>query len=210
MPNSNGPSAEARQTSLLKRQRKAGTVLDGAAAKAASAKKAKIRGSTPPAAAPLTSEEARQQAEAEGLTLRVADNKTGYFSVHLTYPGQPKPYQARVSRDGKVVHLGTFATAKEAAAAKRAASVPQPRRSEEEGQGNAPARRSRAVLKQEGTVPPMPPGAFVKEEEFPPMPPGAFVKEEVIVKRELEVVVDEGGPSEGSRSEGRPKRRRNA
>ena len=85
-----------------------------------------------------------------------------------------------------------------------------PPRSEEEGQGDAPATRSRAVLKQEGTVPPMPPGAFVKEEEFPPMPPGAFVKEEVVVKRELEVVVDEGGPSEGSRSEGRPKRRRNA
>jgi len=42
------------------------------------------------------------------------------------------------------------------------------------------------------------------------MPPGAFVKEEVVVKRELEVVVDEGGPSEGSRSEGRPKRQRNA
>ena len=36
------------------------------------------------------------------------------------------------------------------------------------------------------------------------MPPGALVKEEVVVKREHEVVVDEGG-----RSEGRPKRRRN-
>ena len=76
------------------------------------------------------------------------------------------------------------------------------------------------ILKEEGAVPPMPPGAFVKEEQVappmppgaffkeegvvPPMPPGAFVKEEVVVKRELEVVVDEGG-----RSEGRPKRRRN-
>ena len=48
MPNSKGPSAEARRTALLKRQRRAGTVLDGAAAKAASAKKAKFRGSTPP------------------------------------------------------------------------------------------------------------------------------------------------------------------
>ena len=81
----------------------------------------------------------------------------------------------------------------------------QPRRSEEEGQGDAPATRSRAVLKQEGTVPPMPPDAFVKEEELPFMPPDTFVKKEV-VKREHEVdVVGEGG-----RSEGRAKRRRNA
>ena len=64
---------------------------------------------------------------------------------------------------------------------------------------------SSAVLKEEGTVPPMPAGAFVKEEEIPSMPPGAFVKEEVVVKREHEVVADEGG-----RSEGEPKRRRNA
>ena len=79
-----------------------------------------------------------------------------------------------------------------------AASVPQPRRSEEEGQGNAPATRSRAVLKQEGTVPPMPPGAFVKEEVVvPPMPPDA------IVKREHTVVV-----KEEERSDDRPKRQR--
>ena len=162
------------------------------------------------------------QAVAEMLTLRKVDNMAGYFGVnHDPHSSKTKPYRAQVRRGGKLVSLGSFATAEEAAlcvarspegqaAAKRAASVPQPRRSEEEAQGNAPARRSHAVLKQEGTVPPMPPGAFVKEEEFPPMPPGAFVKEEVVVKRELEVVVDEGGPSEGSRSEGRPKRRRNA
>ena len=37
------------------------------------------------------------------------------------------------------------------------------------------------MLKEEGTVPPMPPGAFVKEEQVaPPMPPGAFVKEEQV------------------------------
>ena len=54
------------------------------------------------------------QAEAEGLTLLVADNKAGYFGVsHL--PGRPKPYQARVKRGGKDVHLGSFATAEEAA-----------------------------------------------------------------------------------------------
>ena len=41
--------------------------------------------------------------------------QTGYFGVCLTKPGMPKPYQARVRRDGKQVHLGSFATAEEAA-----------------------------------------------------------------------------------------------
>jgi hypothetical protein len=142
------------------------------------------------AAPPLTSEEARQQAQAEGLTLLVADNKAGYFGVHLPTPGGFKPYQAQVWRGGKVVSPGRFATAEEAAlcvarspegqaAAERAASAPPSRRSEEEGQGPPPARPSRAVLKEEGTVPPMPAGAFVKEEElFPLMPPGGFFKED--------------------------------
>ena len=139
----------------------------------------------------------KSQAEAEGLTLLEADNKVGYFGVYLDKSGKRKPYQAQVRRGGKKVTLGTFVTAEEAAlciarspegqaATKQAA----PQVSEEEGKG---------------TVPPMPPGAFVKEEEFPPMPPGAFVKEEVVVKREHEVV-DEGGRSDG----GRPKRQKNA
>ena len=153
------------------------------------------------AAPPLAREEARQQARAEGLTLRLADNKTGYFGVYLEKPGYPKPYQARVRRGGKQVNLGYFATAEEAAlcvarspegrtaAAKQAA----PQLSEEEGKG---------------TVPPMPPGAFVKEEDVPaaavvkeegavpPMPPDAFVvKTEVVVKEE-------------GRSCSRPKRQR--
>ena len=67
------------------------------------------------AAPPLTSEEARQQAQAERLTLLKADNSTGYFGVCLTNPGKPKPYQAQVWRGGKDVHLGYFATAEEAA-----------------------------------------------------------------------------------------------
>ena len=54
------------------------------------------------------------QAEAEGLTLLKANNKAGYFGVYH-YPGKPKPYQAGVWRGGKLVHLGTFATAEEAA-----------------------------------------------------------------------------------------------
>ena len=41
------------------------------------------------AAPPLTSEEARQQTQAEGLTLRVADSKTGYFGVYHQ-PGRPR------------------------------------------------------------------------------------------------------------------------
>ena len=72
------------------------------------------------------------QAQAE--TLLKADNKTGYFGVHLAHPGKPKPYQAQVSRGGNSVSLGYFATAEEAAlfvartpegqeAAKRAAAA---------------------------------------------------------------------------------------
>ena len=63
----------------------------------------------------MSSEEARQQAQAEGLTLLVADNKTGYFGVHLSNPGQRRPYQAQVWRAGNTVYLGSFATAEEAA-----------------------------------------------------------------------------------------------
>ena len=40
---------------------------------------------------PLTSEEARQQAQAEGLTLIVAENQTGYFGVYLDARGKPSP-----------------------------------------------------------------------------------------------------------------------
>ena len=57
----------------------------------------------------------RAQAEAEGLTLLKADNKAGYFGVCLAFPDKPKPYKAQVSRGGKMVYLGTFATAEEAA-----------------------------------------------------------------------------------------------
>ena len=54
------------------------------------------------------------QAEAEGLTLLKADNNTGYYGVRH-HPGKPKPYKAEVSRGGKLVYLGYFATAEEAA-----------------------------------------------------------------------------------------------
>ena len=62
--------------------------------------------------APLTSEEAFQQAQAEGLTLRLANNKAGYFGVN-----QPagKKFLAQVRRAGEQVQLGRFETAEEAA-----------------------------------------------------------------------------------------------
>ena len=63
---------------------------------------------------PLSSEEALQQAQAEGLALRVSGNKVGYFGVCLK-SGRAKPYAARVKRGGKAVSLGYFATAEEAA-----------------------------------------------------------------------------------------------
>ena len=110
------------------------------------------------AAMPLTAEEARQQAQAEGLALlRETKNKTttGFSGVILLHAdlGKPKPYRARVKRGGKLVSLGYFATAEEAAlcvarsrgcggvagsaAAKRVSSASL--MSEEEGAANVPA-----------------------------------------------------------------------
>ena len=144
----------------------------------------------------LTSEEARQQAQAEGLMLLRAENKAGYFGVKLNNPGKPKPYQAQVSRGGKKVSLGNFAAAEEAAlciarlpegraAAGRAAAA-APLTSEREGKGKIPAMPSGAVVKEEqeeDMAPPVPPS--IKEEgTVPPMPPDAFVKVEVVVKEE--------------------------
>ena len=56
----------------------------------------------------------RQQAQAEKLTLRVANNTAGYVGASLR-PNKPKPYQAQVWHDSKYVHLGSFVTAEEAA-----------------------------------------------------------------------------------------------
>jgi len=163
-----------------------------------------------------------QQAQAEGLVLRVADNKTGYFGVHFDdRPGKLKPYQVQLRRGGKLVSLGYFATAEEAAlcvarspegqaiAAEKAAAASLT--SEEGGQGAATAMPPDAVLKEEGTVPLMPPGAFVKDEEVAPaMPPGAVFKEEGVVppavKEEHAVVVEEELHSQDGRPS--PKRQR--
>eukprot|EP00964_Phaeocystis_antarctica_P041869 scaffold23973_cov45-Phaeocystis_antarctica.AAC.2 len=161
-------------------------------------------------APPLTSEEARQQAQAEGLTLLRADNTTGYLGVRHECKSKTNPYRTQVWRGGKKLYLGCFATAEEAAlciarspegreAAERVASAPPPRRSEEEGQGTPPAMPSRAVLKEVGTVPPMPRGAFIKEEEVVPL----MQLLDAVVKREHAFVADVCG-----RSEGRPTKRR--
>eukprot|EP00964_Phaeocystis_antarctica_P063312 scaffold37992_cov60-Phaeocystis_antarctica.AAC.1 len=63
----------------------------------------------------ISAEEAVAQAEAEGLTLTRSDNQSGFRNVAVHTGNVPKPYQASVRRDGKNVHLGSFATAEEAA-----------------------------------------------------------------------------------------------
>ena len=65
---------------------------------------------------PLTSEEARQLAQTEGLMLRMSGNTANkYAGVYFEKPGQPKPYRAKVRRGGRTVTLGSFATAEEGA-----------------------------------------------------------------------------------------------
>ena len=75
----------------------------------------------PPAAspaakpAPLTAEEVVAQAAAEGLTLEPGSNMAGYEGV--SYCVNTFSYKARVTRTGKLEHLGRFDTAEEAALA---------------------------------------------------------------------------------------------
>ena len=91
------------------------------------------------------------------LTLLVARSKTGYFGVGLSKPGHPKPYHAQVSRGGKQVHLGRFATAEEAALC--VARTPE---------GQAAAERAAAAAPLQ-LVPPLPaPPAFARRTAPPP------------------------------------------
>ena len=72
----------------------------------------------PPAPPPMTAEESLRLAEAEGLTLlRAEGSSTGYKGVGFNNWIKTKPYQAQVTRGGKRVSLGSFATAEEAALA---------------------------------------------------------------------------------------------
>ena len=165
----------------------------------------------------------RQQAEAEGLTLLKADNKTGYFGVILDQRAKSKPFKAQVGRGGERVSLGTFATAEEAAlciarspegqaaAAKKAAASPR-LTSEEVGRRDARSIRRKTA-----------PGARSAEEEAE-----AVVEVEVweVVEAEedegeaeavqiavetvkvVEVMEPDGVDDEGGRSTGRSKKRR--
>ena len=132
----------------------------------------------------------RSQAEAEGLALLKADNKAGYFRVYH-HPSKPKPYKAKVWRGGKEVHLGSFATAEEAALC--IARSPE---------GQAAAKRAAAaapLTSDEADMVEVLEAEEVEEEAV------NVQMVEVVAVMEPEVVVDAGG-----RSTGRPKRRRNA
>ena len=139
------------------------------------------------------------QAEAEGLTLLVADNATGYLGVHHQ-PGRSKPYKAQVRRGGQMVSLCYFATAEEAAlcvarspegqaAAKKAAAAPPLTSEEADVVEVLEAEEVQVVAAEEA-----------EDEQW-----DVVEVVEVVEVLEPEVVVDAGG-----RSRGRPKRRRNA
>ena len=174
----------------------------------------------------------RWQAEAEGLTLIKADTKTGYCNVSHK-PGQPKPYQAQVRRGGKMVYLGCFATAEEAAlciarspegqaAAKKAAAAASLTSKKVGRQGARSIRRKKLPGRREQVLNAV--GArsaeeaaaeedvlmvevevveAEDEEEAEDVQVEVVEVVEVVQVMEREDVVDEDG-----RSEGRPKRRR--
>ena len=100
-------------------------------------------------------------------TLRLADNTTGYFGVYLDKSCKTKPYQAKLSRCGKNVHLGSFATAEEAALC--VARSP-------EGRKAAAAARVPPLVSEEGDA-----GEEVKEENI-----------EVLDAIEVDVWTDDG------------------
>ena len=155
---------------------------------------AAARAAALPPTVPLTREQALQQAQADGITLRKADNKSGYASVAVLSGRPTRPYKARVRGSGTMVHLGNFATAEEAAlsvarspegqaAAERAAPAP-PTAGSKQGKSKAPVK---PTVKEEGSVPPMPLDAVVKDEgTVPPMPSEARWSD-TIVKEEHEV-----------------------
>jgi len=63
----------------------------------------------------MTAAEALVQAEAEELTLARSSNQSGFRSVFMQPASKARPYEVKVKRDGKLVFLGCFATAEEAA-----------------------------------------------------------------------------------------------
>ena len=109
------------------------------------------------AAAPpprMTAEGAVRQAGAEGLTLLRSDKGSGYkgVSLHKRYLCVSKPYQAKVQRGGKRVHLGCFATAEEAALSYARAAPPAP-----------PPMTAKKAVRQAAAAPPAPPPMTAEE-----------------------------------------------
>ena len=87
-------------------------------ARSSEAQAAVAAAAAPPAPPPMTAEEALRQAEAEGLTLLLSESSsTSYKGVVFTNWMKTRPYQAKLSRGGKQLTLGFFATAEEAALA---------------------------------------------------------------------------------------------
>ena len=128
----------------------------------------------------------------------MAENKTGYFGVHLNSnkSSMSKPYQAQVSRGGKRVSLGSFATAEEAAlcvARSPEGQAAAGRAAAEEGRGTLPAVPSGAIPQENGTVPAMAPAG-----------PGAVVTVEAL----LLLLDDDLVGKEEAGFDARPKRQR--
>ena len=88
------------------------------------------------AAAPELDEAVVPQTEAEGLTLQPSDNAAGYRGVVKHGPNR---FQARVTRAGAFVHLGSYATAAEAALAYASTPEAQAQVANLKGQGGAAA-----------------------------------------------------------------------
>jgi len=140
------------------------------------AQAAVVAAAAPPEPPPMTAEEALRQAEAEGLTrLRSESNSSGYKGVSFT-GRKTRPYAAKLRRGGKMMGLGSFATAEEAALVVARKLAVQPPAQPAAPQPPAAASKKRKV-KSEEQPPEMPVGARVKlEEQPPPMPKDARVK----------------------------------
>ena len=104
-------------------------------------------------------EEAARQEKQKARQEGSSDNQTGFFGVYLVKPGQPKPYQAKVKRGPKLVHLGSFATAEEASLCiarspegQAAAAVPPPMTGDEayRGDGHRRGLRKHKAMPNEG------------------------------------------------------------
>ena len=131
-----------------------------------------------------------------------------YFGVHLNQPGKPKPYLAQLKHGGKMVYLGSFATAEVAAlciartchrAVARGAGGGKASggggATTERGGGQGRSRLYAARRFRQGGGHATSPCRQKEEGAVPPMPSDAFPKTEAVVKEE-----------EGSGS--RPKRQR--